>query len=186
MVVGLTKVDKNYMVSFWVKKYDYKKVLWWWFFEWTLVPPKKCTRRIHLSLVFSCKLTKFRRTIFLYNTSDACFCDCYKPFLIYGGSNIFMSYHNILSGFMVKPHTSDIRMTYEYIRVTCRWHASIYEWHTKEIRVHTSDIQVTYKYIRVAYRWHTTAHEWHKITQEYMWLTYEWHASTCEWYKNDI
>ena len=35
--------------------------------------------------------------------------------------------------FMVKPHTSDIMMTYEYIRVT-------YEY-----------IQVTYEYIRVTY-----------------------------------
>ena len=36
---------------------------------------------------------------------------------------------------MVKPHTSDLRMTYEL--------------HTDDIRVHTSDIQMTYEYIRV-------------------------------------
>ena len=36
----------------------------------------------------------------------------------------------------IKAHTSDIRMTYEYIRVT-------YEWHTSDIQVHPSDIQMT-------------------------------------------
>ena len=62
---------------------------------------------------------------------------------------------------MVKPHTSDIRMTYEsstcelhadvtykYIRVTYRWHTSTYEWHTDDIWVHTSDIRMTCE-------WHT-------------------------------
>ena len=51
-------------------------------------------------------------------------------------------------GFMVKPHTSDIRMTYDYIRVTYGWHTSIYEWHTNDIRVHTSAIRMTCE-------WHT-------------------------------
>ena len=69
---------------------------------------------------------------------------------------------------MVKPQTSNIlmtyeyiwvtyewiRMTYEYIRVAYGWHTSIYEWHTDDIRVHTSDIRMTYEYIRVTYGWH--------------------------------
>ena len=45
------------------------------------------------------------------------------------------------------PHTSDIRMKYEYIRVTYGWHTSTYEWHTDDIRVHTSDIRMTYEWI---------------------------------------
>ena len=43
--------------------------------------------------------------------------------------------------FMVKPQTSDIRMTYGYIWVTNGWH-------TDDIRVHTDDIRMTYE-------WHT-------------------------------
>ena len=43
-----------------------------------------------------------------------------------------------MKGFLVKPHTKDIRMTYEYIRVT-------YEWHINDIRVRTIDIRITYK-----------------------------------------
>ena len=70
-------------------------------------------------------------------------------------------------GFMVKPHTSDIRMIYEYIRVTYGWHTSTYERHTDDIRVHTSDIRLTYEYIRMTYGWH-----------EYIRLTYGWHTST--------
>ena len=60
-------------------------------------------------------------------------------------------------------HTSDIRMTYEYIRVTYRWHTSTYEWHTDDIRVHTSDIRMTYEYIRVTYEWHTNSIRVHTI-----------------------
>ena len=56
--------------------------------------------------------------------------------------------------FMVKLHTSDIRMTYEYIWVTYGWHTSTYEWHTDDIRVHTNDIRMACKYIRVTYKWH--------------------------------
>ena len=55
--------------------------------------------------------------------------------------------------FMVKHHTSDIRMTYE--------------WHTVDIRVHTSDIRMTYEYIWVTFGWH-----------EYIRLTYGWHTNT--------
>ena len=36
---------------------------------------------------------------------------------------------------MVKPHTSDIRMTYKYIRVT-------YECHTSGNRVHTTEMRM--------------------------------------------
>ena len=42
--------------------------------------------------------------------------------------------------FIVKLQTSDIRMTYEYIRIT-------YEWHTDGIRVHTTNIRMGYAYI---------------------------------------
>ena len=47
----------------------------------------------------------------------------------------------------IRVHTSDIRMTHEYIRVTYGWYTSTYEWHTDDIQVHTSDI-------RMAYEWH--------------------------------
>ena len=56
---------------------------------------------------------------------------------------------------MVKPHasdiqlsqvrTSDIRMTYEYTRVTYVWHWSTYEQHTDDIRVAYEYMQVTYR-----------------------------------------
>ena len=39
-------------------------------------------------------------------------------------------------------HTSDVRMTYKYIRATYGHHTGIYEWHTDDIRVHTSDIRM--------------------------------------------
>ena len=61
---------------------------------------------------------------------------------------------------MVKPLTSDIRMTYEYIWVTYEWHASTYEWHADDMRVHTSDTRMTYEYIRLTYGWHTSTYEW--------------------------
>ena len=70
----------------------------------------------------------------------------------------------MLKRFMVKPHTSDIRMTFEYIRVTYGWHTRTnewwwhtrtYEWHTNDTWVHTSDMRMTYEYIRVTYGWHT-------------------------------
>ena len=63
--------------------------------------------------------------------------------------------------FMVNPHTTDIRMAYEYIRVTHGWHTNTYEWYMDDIRVHRSDIVMTYKYIRVTYVWHTNTFEWH-------------------------
>ena len=54
----------------------------------------------------------------------------------------------------IPVHTSDIRMTYEYIRVTYRWHTSdiplhttTCKWHTGDIRVHTADIRMAYAYI---------------------------------------
>ena len=69
---------------------------------------------------------------------------------------------------MVNPHTSDIRMTYEYIRVTYGWHTSTYKRHTDDIQghtsdirmtwVHPSDIRMTYEYIRVTYGWHTSTY----------------------------
>ena len=79
--------------------------------------------------------------------------------------------------FMVKPHTSDIRMTYEHIRVTYGWirvtygwHTSTYEWYMDDIRVHMNDISMTYEYMRVTYEWHTSIYEWHtsdiRITYE--------------------
>ena len=46
--------------------------------------------------------------------------------------------------FMVKPHTSDIRIHTGDIRV-----------HTDDIRVHTSNTWVTCEYIRVTYGRHT-------------------------------
>ena len=98
---------------------------------------------------------------------------------------------------MVKLHTSDIRMTYEYIRVTYGRHASAYEWHTDDIRVHTSDIRMTYEYIRVTYGWHTSTYEWHtddirvhtsgiQMTYEYIRVIYGWHTITYEWPTNNI
>ena len=100
---------------------------------------------------------------------------------------------------MVKPHTSDTRMTYEYIGVTCGWHMSTYEWHTDDIRVHTSDIRMTYEYIRVTYGWHTSIYEWHtddirahtsdiRMTHEGIWVTYKWHfiRMAFEWHTDDM
>ena len=96
--------------------------------------------------------------------------------------------------FIVKPHTSGIRMTYEYTRVTYGWHTSKYEWHTStherhtdDIRVHTSDIRMTYEYIRMTYGWHTSTYEWHtddmrvhtsdiRMTDECKRVTYGWQA----------
>ena len=74
--------------------------------------------------------------------------------------------------FMVKPHRTDIRMTYEDIQVKYGWHTSTDEWHTDDIRVtyerhtddiriYTSDIRMTYEYIRVTYGWHTSTYDWH-------------------------
>ena len=74
---------------------------------------------------------------------------------------------------MVKPQTSDIRMAYEYMRVT-------YVWYTDDIRVHTSDI-------RVAYIWHMSEI---RMTYEYIQVTYEWHTDNIQviygWYTSDI
>ena len=42
----------------------------------------------------------------------------------------------------IRVHTSDIRVTYKYIRVTSGWHTSSYEWYTDDIRVHTSDMRI--------------------------------------------
>ena len=110
----------------------------------------------------------------------------------YFNSNILYSVHlfpirGSLTGFMVKLHMSDIRMTCEHIRVTYGWH--------------TSDIQMAYEYIRVTYRWHATTYEWHRddtrlhtsdiqMTYEYMRVTYKLHANDMrvayEWHANDI
>ena len=50
-----------------------------------------------------------------------------------------------LKRFMVKPHTSDIRMTYEYIRVIYGWYTSTYEWHQNVMTYewHSSEILMT-------------------------------------------
>ena len=96
-----------------------------------------------------------------------------------------------LKRFMIKPHTSHIRMTREYIRVTYGWHTSTYEWHTDDIQVHKSDIRMTCKYIRgtheymrVTYEWHTSAYEWHTDDIQYIRVTYQWHTSTHRWFTN--
>ena len=73
--------------------------------------------------------------------------------------------------FMVKPHTSDIRMTYEYIRAKYGWHTSTYEWHTDNIREHMSDIRMTYEYIQVTY-------EHIRMPYEYIRVAYGWHTNT--------
>ena len=92
--------------------------------------------------------------------------------------------------FMVKPHTSHIRMTYEYIQVTYGWHTNTYEWHMDDIPVYTSDISL-----------YTSKYEWHadnirvytddiRMTDEYIQIKYEHiqgHTSdirvTCKWHK---
>ena len=89
----------------------------------------------------------------------------------------FLTEH--LHGFMVKPQTSDIQVTYEYIRVTYGWHTSTYEWHTDDIRVHTSDIRMTYEYIWVKYgciRLHTSD----------IGMTYQYIRMTSEWLTDDM
>ena len=88
-----------------------------------------------------------------------------------------------MTRFKVKPHMSDIRMTYKCIRGTYGWHTSTYERHTDDIeslrvtygwhRVHTSDIRMTYE-------WHTNDIRVQtndiQMTYEYMQVTYRWHA----------
>ena len=90
------------------------------------------------------------------------------------------SFEEAFKGFMVKPQTSDIRMTYEYIRVTYgshtsdirityEWHTDhirgTYKWHADDVRVHTSDIRMTYEWhtdqIRVTYGPNTSAIQVH-------------------------
>ena len=90
---------------------------------------------------------------------------------------------DILHGFMLKPQTSDKRMTYEHIRVRYGWHMSTYEWHTDDKWVHTSDIRITCEYIQVTYGWHTSDI---RMTHEYIRMTYRWHTSTYEGHANDI
>ena len=95
---------------------------------------------------------------------------------------------------MVKPHTNDIRMTYgwhtseirmtcEYIRMTYGWHTNTYGWHTNTYEWHTDDIRVTYA-------WHTSTYEWHtddiRTTYEYIRVARAWHTSTCEWHTDDM
>ena len=80
---------------------------------------------------------------------------------------------DILHGFMLKPQTSDKRMTYEHIRVRYGWHMSTYEWHTDDKWVHTSDIRMTHEYIRMTYRWHTSTYEGHANDIR---VTYGWHG----------
>ena len=97
---------------------------------------------------------------------------------------------------MVKPHTSDIRMTYENTRVTYRWHTGTYGWHmstcewnTYSKRLHMSDIRMSYKFIRVTCGWHTRTYEWHtNDIREHIsdiQMTYEWHTSKYNWHTND-
>ena len=104
-------------------------------------------------------------------------------------------FKNILLRFMVKPQTSDIWMTYEYITYrwhtsTSEWHTSTYEWHTDDIqtynlRVHTTDIRMTYEYMRLKYGWHMDGiwvkYGWHASSMR---MTYKWH--TYAWFTNDI
>ena len=85
----------------------------------------------------------------------------------------------------IRTHTSDMWITYEYIRVTYGWHTSTYDWHTDDIQVNTSDIRMTYE-------WHTDEIQLHtsdirmtwvhtsdiRITYEYIRVTYGWHTST--------
>ena len=78
--------------------------------------------------------------------------------------------------FIVKPHTSYIRMTYEYIRVK-------YDWHADDIWVHTSGIRMTYEYIRVTCGRHTS--DIRMISGDIR-VTYGWPTSTYEWYTDDI
>ena len=78
---------------------------------------------------------------------------------------------------MVKPHTSDIRMTYEYIRVAYRRHTSRYEWHTNGVRVHTDDLQAYRSDIQMKYQWHESTYDWHtndmQIANEWLRMTQE-------------
>ena len=84
---------------------------------------------------------------------------------------------------MVKPQTSDIWMTYEYIRVTYSWHTSTYEWHTSDIWVHTSDIRMIYEYKQATYWWHTSTYEWPTDDTR---VTHGWYTSGIPVHTNDI
>ena len=76
-----------------------------------------------------------------------------------------MLFSGTCDGFIVKPHTSDKWMTYEYIRARYRWHTSTSEWYMDDIRVYTTETRMTYEYIRVTYKWHD------------MRMTFEWHTN---------
>ena len=81
--------------------------------------------------------------------------------------------------FMVKPWTSDIRVT----TITC-------ECHTGDIQVHTSGVRVKYEYIWLTCGWHTSTYDWQtgdiRVTYEYIQVTYGWHTITYKWHTNDI
>ena len=83
-------------------------------------------------------------------------------------------------GFMVKPQTSDIGMTYEWHRDDIRVHTSdigmAYQWHRDGIRVHTSDIRMTYEWHRDGIRVHTSDIR----------MTYEWHRDDKRVHTSDI
>ena len=107
---------------------------------------------------------------------------CFRQIFIWYISKLLTSLQ------LVKPHTIEIRITYECIREW--WHTSTYEWHKYDIRVHTSDIPMTYEYIQVTYGWHTSnirmKDEYMRMWCEWHTSTYRWHTSTYEWHTDDI
>ena len=80
----------------------------------------------------------------------------------------------------VRVHTSNIQMTYEYIRrsydvLICT--RSTYKWHTNDRRANTKGIRITYEYIRRTYEWHVDKI---RMSCDYMQMAsarYEWHTN---------
>ena len=95
----------------------------------------------------------------------------------------------------IKVHTNDI------LRVTYEWRTNTYEWHTSDIRVtyryirvtnnillHASDIRMIFEYLTVTNEWYasTCKHRTNDIRVHR--VKYQWHASdiqmTYEWQKH--
>ena len=69
--------------------------------------------------------------------STLCILNCLIHNEIISKKNFYILKQSVtgLLWFMVKPVTSDIWMTHEYIRVTYGWYTSTYEWHTNAIQM---------------------------------------------------
>ena len=110
---------------FWIL-FDFQISLYWFWNDWN------CNNNLMFLLP---RISFLQEGFFIFINSSTC---CYSNSKVSPG----MKFERIFR-FMVKPHTSNIRMTYKYIRVIYGWHASTYERHTDDIQEHPSDIRMT-------------------------------------------